>query len=219
MNALRMAALEAKIGLKSTYYFRVKKCSFDSAIIRNIHAMGHEIGYHYECLSDADGDLESALVDFEIKLATLRQLVPVATCSMHGAPLKRIDNRDMWRTKHQAELLRSKFGILGEIYLGIDYSDIAYINDTGRNWTSHSSNVRDSVRSLISADFSSGEQLLEYFRSSPHPKICFQVHPERWDDHYIAWGLQALKDNSINLIKAMLKYRRQRSTLRISQTS
>ena len=45
-NALRMAGLEARFGIRSTYYFRMQKGTFVPRIIRAIADMGHEVGYH-----------------------------------------------------------------------------------------------------------------------------------------------------------------------------
>ena len=47
-NTLRMAQLEADIGICGTYYFRIVPDSFDERIIAEIAELGHEIGYHYE---------------------------------------------------------------------------------------------------------------------------------------------------------------------------
>lgn len=199
--ALEMAMLEHNIGVKSTYYFRAKKCSFDIDIIKKIADLGHEIGYHYESLSDTNGDIELAVKDFEKNLEEFRKIVSIKTCSMHGRPLKPFDNRDIWRVKENHDYLKHKLGILGEVYLDIDYSDIAYINDTGRNWTSGKSNRRDKVDSNISADFKSGEELLNYLNSNPHNRICFQIHPERWSNNILEWTSQYLKDYSINAAK------------------
>ena len=60
-----MAEIENNYGVRSTYYFRAKKNVFVPQIILKIAEMGHEIGYHYECLSDTNGDVEKALIDFE----------------------------------------------------------------------------------------------------------------------------------------------------------
>ena len=51
-NALVIAAIERDAGIKASYYFRILKESYDEDIIRQIAEMGHEIGYHYENLSD-----------------------------------------------------------------------------------------------------------------------------------------------------------------------
>ncbi|NLK50017.1 MAG: hypothetical protein GX294_05150 [Candidatus Cloacimonetes bacterium] len=53
-SALRLARFEARLGIKSTYYFRVVKQSFNPRIIRDIVKLGHEVGYHYEDLATHD---------------------------------------------------------------------------------------------------------------------------------------------------------------------
>ena len=166
--------------------------------------MGHEIAYHYESLSDANGNMERAIKDFEKNLAMLRKIVPVCTVSMHGRPFKPYDNRDIWKNKENHEKLVKKYNLLGEIYIDIDYTDTAYINDTGRNWNSTKSNLRDKVNSKIKTDFSSGQRLLNYLNNEPHPKLIFQIHPERWSDNYFEYIVQFLKDKSINFVKCLL---------------
>jgi hypothetical protein len=201
--SLDMAKLENKLGISSTYYFRMKPSSFNVKIIKEIEGLGHEIGYHYEVLSDTSGDFPKAFELFKKNLEKLREFCTVNTCSMHGRPFKPYDNRDLWSNSNYHSALKEELGVLGEVYLDIDYSDIAYINDTGRNWTSGKNNVRDKVYSEISADFASSNELKEYLKS-PHSKLVFQVHPERWSDNSIVWFNQSLKDSLINLVKRLL---------------
>lgn len=203
-NALAMAKLEADLDVKAVYYFRAKPNTFKPNIIQEIEEMGHEIGYHYECLSDADGDMAKAVQLFEKHLKEFRAIAQIKTISMHGRPLKPYDNRDIWKIKENHDLLTNKFNILGEVYLDIDYKEIAYINDTGRNWTSTKSNRRDHVDSNIPADFESAEKLLEYFKNNPNPKMIFQIHPERWTDNQLEYVMQASKDGLINMIKSFM---------------
>lgn len=200
-----MARIEKEFGIKSTYYFRHKDHTFLPDTIKEIKNLGHEIGYHYENLSDSNGNLSIALDDFKTKLDEFRKLVPVKTISMHGRPLKKFDNRDMW--KDNKELL-DEYEIIGEIYLDIDYSDIAYINDTGRNWSQGKSNVRDKVDSNIITDFTTNLELEIFLKNSEHNKIIFQTHPERWTDNYFEWMIQLLKDTGINIIKSIIQYAR-----------
>lgn len=166
--------------------------------------MGHEIGYHYENLSDCNGNIDFALNDFEYKLNEFRKYVEIKTISMHGRPLKKFDNRDLWKDPHRHSLLKNKFKILGEVYLDIDYSDVAYINDTGRNWTNGKSNIRDKVHSNIQANFNNSNELISYLEKTPHSKICFQIHPERWTNNKLEWIEQSLKDNVINFSKKLI---------------
>ena len=51
-NALVIARIEKEVGIKASYYFRIVKESYDEDVIKQIAEMGHEIGYHYENLSD-----------------------------------------------------------------------------------------------------------------------------------------------------------------------
>ncbi|MEZ4979964.1 MAG: hypothetical protein R2772_11820 [Chitinophagales bacterium] len=203
-NALKMAVLEQELGICSTYYFRMKPRTFNKEIVDKISKLGHEIGYHYESLSDARGDTNEAIKDFEKNLNKLRMVVPVATCSMHGRPLLPYDNRDLWKTEENHNYLVRDLNLLGEIYLDIDYSNIAYINDTGRNWTSGKANKRDRVFSNINIDFKNSFELRNYLLNPTHNEIVFQIHPERWSDNQIEWHIQNLKDMVINTIKKFL---------------
>lgn len=201
INALKMAELEQQLNIKSTYYFRYKPNTFIPDIIKKIASMGHEIGYHYENLSDCNGNFDAALNDFEFKLKKFREHVEIKTVSMHGRPLKKFDNRDLWKDPQRNFLLKNKFEILGEVYLDIDYTEIAYINDTGRNWTNSKSNIRDKVNSNIQVNFKNKSELLSYLEKPLHKQICFQIHPERWEENYLPWFVQLAKDTAINNLK------------------
>jgi hypothetical protein len=202
-NALRIAELENGMGVRSTYYFRAKPHTFKPDIIVKISGLRHEIGYHYESLSDTEGDMSLALRDFENNLKKLRGIVSVRTVSMHGQPLKPFDNRDMWRSGDNHKMLTEKYGISGEVYLDINYSDILYITDTGRNWTSSRANVRDKVASTVNIDFRNGSELLAYLSSSPHPRMVLLTHPERWSSSFCEWTMVLLKDLIINTVKSV----------------
>ena len=204
-KAFQMAKVEEQMGIRSTYYFRAKSCAFNLEIIKGIATLGHEVGYHYECLSDANGDTSRALENFETNLERFREIAPIKTISMHGRPLSPFDNRDMWRSPENHRLLLEKYGILGEVYLDIDYKEIAYINDTGRNWTSSKSNIRDKIESNIRLDFEKGEELRNYLESTPHPRMVFQVHPERWSDHTSGYCLSLCMDLLANWSKKTVK--------------
>jgi len=203
LNALKMAELENSLGVKATYCFRTKRHTFKPDIIYKISKMDHEIAYHYESLSDTYGNMKKAIEDFEKNLAMLRRIVPVSTISMHGRPFKPYDNKDIWKVEENRGNLEKKYNLMGEIYLDIDYTDIAYINDTGRNWDSTKSNRRDKVNSKINADFSNGQSLLDYFNNKPHPKLVFQIHPERWSDNAFGYTIQYFMDKLINFAKIL----------------
>lgn len=86
-RAQKMALIEHEHGIRSTYYFRTVKGVFQPDIIRNIADLGHEIGYHYEVLYKAKGDVEKAIEIFGQELKALRETAPIKTICMHGNPL------------------------------------------------------------------------------------------------------------------------------------
>lgn len=202
-RALQMAQIEFKMGIASTYYFRSKWHTFRPEILLKIHRLGHEIGYHYECLSDTFGVMEKAFKNFEYHLLKFRQIVPVSTISMHGRPFSSYDNRNMWRNPEHHRTLSERYEISGEAYIDIDYNDILYITDTGRNWKTEASNRRDRVVSEVQIDFSGGKELLNYLAGQPHSKLIFQAHPERWTKHAPSYALQLIMDRAINATKKL----------------
>lgn len=204
-NALHMARLESRLGVNSTYYFRMKPHTFKSPLIEKIEALGHEIGYHYECLAKARGDLEKAYELFRQELAEMRKFVEVNTIAMHGSAGSGIDNRDLWRDSKFRKKTFKKLNLVGEVYLDIDYSDILYLTDTGRNWHSTKNNLRDKVESNVQMDFHSGTQLLEYLKGSAHPRLILQTHPERWSNTLAGWGIDYARDKCINVLKKVLE--------------
>lgn len=165
-NALTTARLENELGLKGSYYFRIVSESFDEKIIKQISDLRHEIGYHYEDMDLAyrqfkinneklknnemkninaamkqfskDALIDKAYELFKENLGKLRSIVPVTTICMHGSPLSKYDNRDIWSKYRYKEL-----GISGEPYLDIDWNEFSYFTDTGRRWDGIS--VRDKI--------------------------------------------------------------------------
>lgn len=211
-KALEMSKVERDLGIKATYYFRYKSNTFNSKIIKEIENDGHEIGYHYESLSDKRGNVPLALQDFTHNLNEFRKIATIRTISMHGNPFSPFDNRELWRDPENHDLLFKKLGILGEIYLDIDYNDIAYIGDTGRNWFSSRSNIRDQVETHIKTEFENGEALLQYLSSNPHLKLVFQIHPERWTDQRVDYYLIFLSDMLVNMAKYIIKSAKRRNS-------
>ncbi|MGB3947089.1 MAG: hypothetical protein WBM13_03835, partial [Bacteroidia bacterium] len=82
-NSLEFAKIQAKNNIKGSYYFRAVPESWDETIIKEIASLGHEIGYHYECLTTCNGNIDKAIQDFDKNLKALRALVPVKTICMH----------------------------------------------------------------------------------------------------------------------------------------
>jgi hypothetical protein len=202
-NALKMAMLEQSLGIKSTYYFRMNKSVFKRDMIKTIAGMGHEIGYRYEALDKARGNYEKAINVFEQELAELRKVAEVKTICMHGNPLTKWDNRDLW-----ARYDFKSFGLLGEAY--ISFSDILYLSDTGRTWNPKRK-VKDwlpsergsNVNQAISGTITCTDDLIQLIREAQQQNIYLVAHPERWTDSPIEWALYFAQDLMINLLKSI----------------
>lgn len=199
-RALRMAELEASKNIQSTYFFRTKRVSFNKNIIRKIHSLGHEVGYHYECLSDTHGDLEKAWQLFQQELAKFRGLCEVKSIAMHGRPLLPYDNRDLWDNFDYREA-----GINLEAYKDIPWGEYEYFTDVGGRWDCEN-NLRDYVpghesrRWTISTTLELIEQLQNIEKN-----IIISTHPERWPGNFPGWIHARTFDLAINQVKKLIR--------------
>ena len=181
-NALKLAEAESEMGIRSTYYFRILKISYDPTIIKAIADLGHEIGYHYEDYALANGNLEEAISSFKDNLELFRQFYPVKTVCMHGSSMSKYDNRELWR-----HYKLSDFGIIGEPYLSVDYSKVFYLTDTGRCWDGGNYSVRDTVDNAFDLSFHRTSDIIDSFMEEGFPdQVILQSHT-LWTDSLKEW--------------------------------
>jgi len=196
-KALEMAEIENSLGIKSSYYFRIVKVSNNPEIIKKIVKLGHEIGYHYEDLSLAKGNVEKAIDLFEKNLKYFRSFYPVKTICMHGSPLSKWDNRELWKKYNYQD-----FGIITEPYFDIDYDDVLYITDSGRSWNKTKAVIRDKVNTKFSYDIKNTTELINMISEGLLPdKIIINTHPQRWSDPGFFWLNELIFQNLKNQIK------------------
>jgi len=204
-SALKMAEVEHETGIRASYYFRTLKISNDPEVIAEIVRMGHELGYHYEDLALAGGDLETAFRRFSENLAYFRRFYPIETICMHGSPMSRYDNRLIWEKYDYREL-----GIIAEPYFDIDFDRVFYLTDTGRRWDGWQASVRDKLpqqadwirQGLV---FHTTADIIQAAKKGRLPdKMMFTVHPQRWHDRTFPWLKELLLQNSKNSIKIAL---------------
>lgn len=211
-NSLRMAKLEAKWGIRATYYFRVTKDSNNEEVIRHITAMGHEIGYHYEDMAICHGDTAKAYAHFQQWLGHFRQFYPVSTICMHGAPTSAYDGRDLWKTYDYKQM-----GIVCEPYLDLDYSKVLYLTDTGRRWDGYRVSLRDKIPhyqdqwTRDGLTFHETDELID-FVEIPHGagdkqyNLLLTTHPQRWSKYKHEWMRELLSQKAKNIVKSVLVF-------------
>jgi hypothetical protein len=170
LNSLVFAEIQNKLEIKSTYYFRVVRASWDEKIIRKIAEMGHEIGYHYEDFVFASQKLKvkskkskkrgiSGLQDlhdlqdngrFEKELAdiAIESFVKNLERLRKIAPVKTICMHGSPLSRWDSRLLWKyydyhDFGIIGEPYFDLNMESMLYLTDTGRKWNGGNVSIRD----------------------------------------------------------------------------
>lgn len=199
-NALKMAETENRLGVNATYYFRRVPKSDHPDVIRKIAAMRHEIGYHYEDLTLAEGDTQKAIKAFSSNLDYFRQYYPVKTVCMHGSSSSRFDNREIWRHARLED-----FGLLGEPYLSFDFNSIYYLTDTGYAWDGGKYAVRDKVSSAFYLSFHSTNQVIEAIRNGLFPEQALVLAHTLWTDSAPLWVFLHLREFFRNRVKLMSK--------------
>jgi hypothetical protein len=199
-NSLKFARIQAKQNIKGVYYFRAVPQSWDIKVIKEIASMGHEIGYHYECLTTCNGDLKKGIEDFEKNLRALRELAPVSTICMHGSPMSKYDSKDLWKTYDYRD-----YGIIGEPYFDVNFKEVFYLTDTGRKWDGEKVSVRDKVGLSFSQSFHSSDDIIAAAHANRLPdQIMFTFHPQRWNDDKLMWAKEFVLQNVKNLVKRVL---------------
>ncbi len=219
-NSLRTAQIEHELGICASYYFRVVPASNQPGFIRSIAALGHEIGYHYEDMSLANGDIQAAIKHFGQQLSYFRHFYPVRTICMHGAPTSQWDGRDLWKTYDY-----HSYGIIGEPYLEVDFSHVFYLTDTGRRWDGFRVSLRDKVpvyqdqwiarglvyhsthdilRAITVSHTAQSHTLSQTHRQPLPAQLMITTHPQRWTDNTPQWVEELLTQSVKNIAKYLL---------------
>lgn len=206
-NAIRIAELEKNLGIKTTYFFRINSLVTVPDLIKEIAAMGHEIGYHYETLDKARGDYKKAIQLFEDELKSLREICEVRTICMHGNPLTRWNNLDLW-SKYDFK----DFGLLGEPYLSL--GNMPYFSDTGRTWAD-TNKLKDSLPQPNNGDEKksgsivahSTDDVIELIKKERLSSAQVSMHPERWSYNLTGWIINLARDTATNIAKRVIKRR------------
>lgn len=201
-NAFKLALMESDLDIQSTYYFRYPN-TFKPDIIKRISKLGHEIGYHYEVLSKTKGDYRKAINLFKKELGEFRKFTEINTICMHGSPLSKYNNRDLWKRYDF-----KTFDILGEAYLSV--KDANYFSDTGRSW-----NGKYKLRDFIGDSYgdkatsvNTTNELIEVIRSKSIKRLYILMHPERWSVDRTEWLSNFIKDYTFCIGKNFLAWRR-----------
>ena len=199
-NALKMAKLENKLGIRATYFFRIVKQSNSPEVIEQIVQLGHEIGYHYEDLALCEGDERRAIASFKENLDYFRKYYPVKSVCMHGSSTSKYDNRLLWKNH-----ILSEFGLVGEPYLSVDFEKVYYLTDTGYAWDGGKYATRDIVESGYGLKFHSTQQIVDCLEKGEFPNTTLILAHTLWTNNSLQWYWLHLREFFRNRMKLMAK--------------
>jgi hypothetical protein len=204
LKALKVAKIEKEYDVHSTFYFRMNKETFKPDIITQIKDMGFEIGYHYEVMDKAKGDINKAILLFNEELELFRRYCDIKTVCMHGNPLTPWNNLDIWK-KIKFDL----FDLVGEPYLSLDYRKVLYLTDTGRSWGNKRYNLKDSVDSPQQTDLlKNTDDVIRLIENGSVSTMCISTHCNRWSETGTEWIQEIIHQNVKNLGKYFLSHLR-----------
>jgi hypothetical protein len=206
---LKFAQLERDFNLRTTYYFRKIEKIFRKEVIDQVATMGHEVGYHYEVFTKAKGDPKLALEIFMDEQAVFSEMWNSLTVCPHGGSF--VDNADGYSLKNMIKLIPKllsgkkvfshhvnfdmwennrfeDFGIIGDAYRSMDFTNMLYLSDTGRSWDQRYKRL-DKVNSVINPKFDvrSSDDIIRIIKTGAVNHIYLLVHNEQWKDNYIDW--------------------------------
>ncbi len=208
-HQLKFAELERVNGISASYYFRFIDKVFKRDVINSIALMGHEVGYHYEVITKAEGDPVRAMQIFRDEQKVFADCWKSKTVCPHGGSFvaktdgyslknmiklipkllsgqqvfSKYVNFDMWNANSFED-----YGLIGDAYHSIDFSDILYLSDTGRSWDNRFKRL-DKVSSRVNQSFTvnSTNDIIDIIKGKKTDKIYLLVHFEQWKDNVFDW--------------------------------
>lgn len=216
---LKFAKLEHEHSIRASYYFRHIDKILKEEVISQVAEMGHEVGYHYEVFTKAIGNAEEAMKLFrDEQFFFIKKWNSITVCP-HGGSF--VDNTDGYSLKNMVKLIPKmlkgekvfssytnfdiwdnhkfeEFGIIGDAYRSVDFTNILYLSDTGRSWDKRYKRL-DKVNSTVNPkfDIKTSDDIIKVIEKQEVDKIYLLVHVEQWKDNmrdWLAWyGAQLIR--------------------------
>jgi hypothetical protein len=196
-RALAIARLESDCAVHSTFYFHgPHRIVFNVEAMNAIETLGHEVGYHYECLDLCGGNLPRATSQFRADVGEFRRLgVAIKTVTAHGNPrvLKQgyATNADL--LSRCSELLGSVGLMDGDAPMRTD--GVKTVHDSGAHFRGVGR-----AKHLIS------------FLATSKPRILYlQMHPDYWSESFqravlLSGTAAMMRATRVNSIIARMRY-------------
>lgn len=180
--------------VRASMYFHTRVGSYDEYIMAEIQGMGHEVGFHHECLDRCRGDFPAARELFlrEVDLFRSAGFDLKSVCSHGENGIKKtsyLSNADLFR--QYPNLLREA-GLV-EVYHWLADSGAIYYSDTFRSVAKFNDFLLD-----------------ENSAQSDYRILMLLVHPHRWRGSRLHVAKEVLQDSLqffLNKATGRRKYR------------
>lgn len=185
-KAFQLAKIEHRYGHKGSYYVQayLLKNQSNISLLRQMHAMGHEISYHHDVMDSCKGNLDQAITEFEEnRKAFEANSFPVQTVCQHGNPIvERVgytSNRDFFRSSRVQSIYPSISDIMVD-YPAKHNTNYAYYSDAGRQFKlifdPLNNDILDSSgKDILFNDLSGVLDVIKHGGSH-----IVSIHPHRW---------------------------------------
>lgn len=187
-RALKMAEIEAKYGIKATYYVQAYLLEDNVKKLKEIANLGHEVTYHYDVLDANNGDYKKAKIEFSKNIEVFQKYgFKIETLCPHGNPLMIRNgwnsNKDFFRNKE----ISIEYSHLLDIVVDLPKilaSNYTYISDAGFQFKIIVNVENNDINNGGDIDIHS----LKSFENicKENKKIIFSTHPHRWKTYVIS---------------------------------
>ena len=209
-KAYELAKIEHKYGHRGTYY--VQAYLLDDVqnieLLKKMQAMGHEISYHYDVMDSCRGNLEAAILEFEVNKTKFENNgFPLQTLCQHGNPImERVgytSNRDFFRS----EKVKNLYPELSDIMVNfkdVHETEFLYFSDAGRQFK----NIYDPLNNdIINSDnknvvYKDLTAVLAVLKTTG--KYIISTHPHRWTESAVLYVIKAETFKAVKFVAKIL---------------
>jgi len=153
------------LGIPCTFYFHSRKECYDPNVFKMVVDMGHEVGFHHECIDRCKGNFEEAKTLFrkEVRRFEKDGFFPVTVCAHGESGLHKVGYRFNYELFTFFPDLLSSCGVSAEVY-----------NDIIPVW-------KPVYVSDVFSSYSKFWDKVEAGRNKPE-LMHLLIHPHRWHD-------------------------------------
>lgn len=187
---LHFARQAEKAGIPCTFYFHSRTECYSPVVFDKIRQMGHEVGFHHECLDRCRGNFEAAKALFEKEVNRFKTdgFFPVTVCAHGESGLHKVGYRFNYELFSRYPELLSQCGVAAEVY-----------TDIIPQWKPHYvSDVFSAYRHFWDR-LSDGKQKPEL--------LHVLIHPHRWHTSPAVSSWEIGKDLAQAMQNKIFKYR------------